>query len=77
MTDRPKPKPVSHKTLNETRKNGKAPKAFAPHTKGVRLTRIQKVLIGGGPFRSWIPIGEDPRTQNEGKVRSRDHADHR
>lgn len=63
MADQPKKKPASAKTRNDSRKNGKAfktaPDAYrrpgksyrGSHTKGNRLTELDKALLGGGAMR--------------------------
>lgn len=64
MADQPKKKPASAIKRNDNRKNGKANKtsrdAFFPrgkayrgsHTRGTRVSEVQKVLLGGGLLRN-------------------------
>lgn len=67
MADQPKKKPLANKTLNDARRNKKASKQDpnsvfgfrkqwrGHHTKGVALTEVQKVNLGGGLLRNTGP----------------------
>lgn len=70
MADQPKKKPLSSKTLNDSRHNKKAfkqdPNAFrgrrqwrGSHTKGILLTEAQKVNLGGGLLVNTGPVRPD------------------
>ncbi len=72
MTDRPKPKPVSGKNRNDARPNGKASKKNPGQRRAYRLSDLQRVLMGKGGFKRWVPVGAEPTTQWPAKAKTSD-----